>query len=152
MPIKKNYICDLNVFTVPFKVISLCSSAGFHWSCNPPNWVLPSWTSEWTSAGIMAHNSVIEKKRHYCDWFDSSLSIITLCMAVLLFVFFHELNHRCYEPAKCCPVMLTCWECKNSTECCSAECQSENLLEQTVFLLFCMSLWWVSASESLGIS
>lgn len=84
--------------------------------------------------------------------FDSSLSIITLCMAVF---FFHELNHRCYEPAKCCPVMLTCWECKNSTECCSAECQSENLLEQTVFLLFCMSeltLWWVSASESLGIS
>lgn len=36
MPINKNYICDLNVFTVPFKVISLCSSAGFHWSCNPP--------------------------------------------------------------------------------------------------------------------
>lgn len=82
------------------------------------------------------------------------LLLLYVWLCCFLF-FFHELNHRCYEPAKCCPVMLTCWECKNSTECCSAECQSENLLEQTVFLLFCMSeltLWWVSASESLGIS
>lgn len=74
MPIKKNYICDLNVFTVPFKVISLCSSAGFHWSCNLPNWVLPPWTSEWTSAGIMAHNSVIDEKKKTLLWLVTRLT------------------------------------------------------------------------------